>query len=174
MVGWTGGYTVSFATKDAGDGKTVTWSRIATLTGIDVGNYTVAYLHRRRRTSPLDITGAFTAENKVYDGNTDATVATRSWSARLTGDVVTLDGGAAPFDTSGVAPARPSRSGATLGGTDTDNYNLTSVADTTADITAKELTVSVAVADDKVYDGTTDATVAHRRSAWPASCSATM
>jgi hypothetical protein len=50
-------------------------------------------------------------------------------------------------------------SGISIGGADAGNYNLlNTTATTTADITAKDLTV-VATAANKVYDGTTDASV---------------
>ena len=83
----------------------------------------------------LDITGAFTADDKVYDGTTDATVATRSLVGTITGDVVTLVGNAT-FDTKNVGTGKTvTMNGASLSGADAGNYNLTSVADTTADIT---------------------------------------
>ena len=90
-------YVADFDTKNAGNGKAVTVTGVV-LTGADSGNYSVTQpAGLTADISPLDITGAFTAENKVYDGNTDATVATRSLVGTLTGDVVTLDGGAAQF-----------------------------------------------------------------------------
>ncbi len=51
----------------------------------------------RPTSPPKTVTGAFTADNKVYDGTTDATVATRSLVGTITGDVVTLSGGTATF-----------------------------------------------------------------------------
>ncbi len=159
-VGLTGG-TVSFADKDVANGKTVTWTG-ATLAGADKDNYTLAPgpITTTADITPLDITGAFTADDKVYDGNTDATVLTRSLVGTITGYDVALDGGLAQFDTSAVGTGKTvTLLGATLSGADSGNYNLVSVADTTADITAKELTIDGALAENKVYDGSTDATV---------------
>src|SRR5690606_32604096 len=47
----------------------------------------------------------------------------------------------------------------TLTGDDKDNYSLTQPTGLTADITAKALTVTGAVAEDKAYDGTASATL---------------
>ncbi len=80
--------------------------------------------------------------------------------------MVTLDGGTAQFDTSSVGTGKTvTLMGATLGGVDAASYTLSvTPIDTTAAITAKELTISGAVADNKTYDGSTDATVdLHRR-----------
>ena len=70
------GGTATFGTKDVGLGKTVT------LTGASWPAQ-MRQLHaglgrdRRRPTSrAMPITGSFTAGNKVYDGNTSATVLT--------------------------------------------------------------------------------------------------
>jgi hypothetical protein len=43
------------------------------------------------------ITGAFTADNKIYDGNSSATVLTRSLVGAVSGDTVSLIGGTATF-----------------------------------------------------------------------------
>jgi len=139
----TGG-TLSFDDKNVGDDKTVTWVG-ATLIGADASNYTLAVgpISTTADIGALDITGAFTAADKVYDGNTDAAVLTRSLVGTLTGDVVTLDGGLAHFDTSSVGTGKTvTLVGAALAGTDADNYTLTSVADTTADITVRPVTVT--------------------------------
>src|SRR5207244_4151897 len=71
-VNLTGG-TATFADKYVGTGKVVTLTG-ATLSGLDAGNYvldsvttTVANITAKH------ITGSFTADNKVYDGNNSAT-----------------------------------------------------------------------------------------------------
>ena len=49
--------------------------------------------------------------------------------------------------------------GVSLIGDDTDNYTVSQPGGLTADITPLGVTLEGAVADDKVYDGGTDATV---------------
>ena len=84
----------TFDTKDVGTGKTVTMSGLA-LTGADAGNYVLTQPTDDRATSPpatLTVTG-ITANNKVYDGTTDATLDTTGATlvGVVAGDDVTLD-----------------------------------------------------------------------------------
>ena len=110
--------------------------------------------------SAKDITGSFIANNKAYDGTTDATVQNTSLLGVILGDDVTLDGGTASFDTKDVGINKTvTLADAILSGADAGNYNLTSVNTTTASITAKAITGSF-TANNKVYDGTTAASVA--------------
>ena len=106
------------------------------------------------------MTALVTANNKVYDGTTAATIATRSLNGVLGSDNVSLSGGTASFATKTAAPGKTvTVSGLGLSGTDAGNYQLaSSTSTTTADITARSLTVSATGAN-KVYDGTTSATI---------------
>ncbi|WP_373056715.1 YDG domain-containing protein [Zunongwangia sp. H14] len=111
-----------------------------------------------------NITGSFTAGNKVYNGETSATVATRSLTGVLSTDAsnVSLTGGTATFATASAGTGKTvTLTGATLAGTVSGNYNLLSIGTTTADILAKDITGSFTVSN-KVYDGNTSATVATR------------
>src|SRR5207247_1605915 len=107
------------------------------------------------------VTGSITASNKVYDGTTTATIATRSLSGVLGSDVVSLSGGTATFASKTVGAAKTvTATGLSLSGADAGNYQLASTtASTTADITAKTLTVSGVTANNKAYDGNTTATL---------------
>ncbi|HEX7469457.1 MAG TPA: putative Ig domain-containing protein, partial [Verrucomicrobiae bacterium] len=81
-----------------------------------------------------DITGNFTVADKVYDGNTNATVLTRTLNGVLPADTanVSLTGGTASFGTATVGAGKlVTLTGATLTGTAATNYNLTSVGTTT-------------------------------------------
>ncbi|MEZ0240385.1 MAG: PxKF domain-containing protein, partial [Chloroflexota bacterium] len=82
-----------------------------------------------------DVTGAFTAANKVWDNNTTATVVTTTVAGALVGDDVQLTGGTATFATSTVGTWTVTLTGAGLTGSAAGNYNLTSVGTTTATIT---------------------------------------
>jgi hypothetical protein len=109
-----------------GTGKDVT-ANLA-LTGAQAGNYGLS--SRRpppRRHHPTGITGNFTASNKVYDGNASANVTNRTLNGTVTGDTVSLTGGDATFSDKNVGTGKTvTLTGATLGGTDAGNYNLTS------------------------------------------------
>src|SRR4030095_14864373 len=109
--------------------------------------------------TPLGITGSFTADNKVYDGNNSATVLTRSLSGVLAGDLlnVSLSGGTATFANANVANGkRVTLAGATLTGSAAVNYSVTSVSTTTADIAKRALAIT-AMTNTKMYDGNTSA-----------------
>ncbi len=82
-----------------------------------------------------NVTGAFTAANKVWDGTTAASVVTTTVVGALVGDDVELTGGTATFASSTVGTWTVTLTGAGLMGSDAGNYNLTSVETTTATIT---------------------------------------
>ena len=97
----TGG-TATFGTKDVGTGKTVTGTGF-TLGGGDASNYTLGSVP----TATADITakslsGSFTANNKEYDGNRNATVASKSLPGVVSGETVTLNVSNPLFDTKDV------------------------------------------------------------------------
>src|SRR5439155_331374 len=78
---------------------------------------------------------------------------------RVAGDLLTDAYVAASFADKNVGTAKPvSVSGISISGADAANYTFNTTAATTADITARALTVSATGAN-KVYDGTTVATV---------------
>src|SRR5207237_907482 len=109
----------------------------------------------------LTVTGV-TANNKAYDGNTTATLNTSV--AVLNGlvgaDSVTVSGGTGTFADKNVGTGKAvTVSGITLGGTSAGNYTLTQPARLTANITVKTITVTGISANNKVYDGTTAATL---------------
>lgn len=109
----------------------------------------------------VTVTG-FEAQSKVYDGKADAVV--NSTNAKLDGMIEGTDVG---FDKSGLTfkfddknvgtnKTVKNTTPITLTGTDKDNYNLKKpTVELTADITAKPVTVTAAVAD-KTYNGITD------------------
>src|SRR6266542_6096976 len=110
------------------------------------------------------VTGSFTADNKVYDGNNSATILTHTITpADIVGsDVVTLNGGTATFSDKNVANGKiVTGTGFTLGGADAGNYALGTVATTTANITPLHITGSF-TASNKIYDGNNSATVLTR------------
>ncbi len=125
--------------------------------------------------SNINVTASFTnnttlsvvgiiANNKPYDGNTSATLDTSSASLAgvIPGDVVSLDmsGANATFDTKSVGAGKPvSVSGLTVTGPDAGKYTLNQPAGITAAISPASLTVNNVSVENKVYDGTTTATL---------------
>jgi hypothetical protein len=158
------GGTATFSDEDAAEGKTVTLVD-AYLEGDDVGNYLLESVGTTTADiTPKPITGNFTADNKAYDGNADAVVLTRTLPPEdlISGDVVTLVGGTATFSDDDVANGKTvTLAGATLGEADAENYILTGVGTTLANITPKPITGNF-TADNKVYDGDIDADVLTR------------
>src|SRR5215217_3638649 len=86
-----------------------------------------------------ELTGSFTAANKVYDGNRQADISSRDLNGVLEGEQVSLSGGSALFDTKHVVTAKTvTGTGFTLAGDDRGNYQLaSSTLAAKADITAK-------------------------------------
>ncbi len=140
----------------------------------DDTNYTVSYENNRNvgnnakikwvGTSTVEktfaitaktITVSATANNKVYDGTTTA-AGTVTPSGIVNGDNVTVSYSSATFNDKNVGTGKPVTFNITKSGSDAGNYTVATTATTTANITAKTLTVS-ATANNKVYDGTTTA-----------------
>ncbi|WP_216823559.1 YDG domain-containing protein, partial [Niastella vici] len=104
------------------------------------------------------LTVSATGVNKVYDGNTTATVTLSD--NRLSGDVFTdAYTSAAYTDNKNVGTGKPvSVSGISISGVDAGNYTFNTTASTTANITARGINVT-AQADSRVYNGTTSSSV---------------
>jgi len=158
------GGTATFADANKGTGKTVTATGL-TLTGAKAANYTLASVGTTTADiTAKDIAGNFTADNKVYDGNTTANILTRTLTGVLAGDIadVTLTGGTASFATASIGTGKTvTATGMGLSGTKAGNYNLTGIATTTANITGLTITGNF-TAGNKVYDSNTNATVLTR------------
>ena len=108
--------------------------------------------------SPATLTVAAAGVNKAYDGTTAATVALSD--SRVAGDQITDAYTVASFSDKNVGTAKPvSVRGISIGGPDAGNYTLgNTTASTTANITQRPLTIA-AVAQNKIYDGTTTVTI---------------
>jgi len=150
-------YTVSYSSNiKAGTAK-------ITITG--VGSYSYLGLIEAYFTinpKPVTITNVI-ANDKEYDGTTTTTVAgTATINGKIGSDVVTINNGTASFNNKNVGIGKPvTFSGFSLSGTDAGNYTLSSQpASVTANITAKPVTITGRTASNKVYDGTTTATIA--------------
>ncbi len=152
----------TFEDENVGGSKVITASGLLILGGNS--NYKIHY---------VDATGSITAKNltvsgvitnsKEYDGGKTAIVNFDGASPLgvVESDIVALnfESSSASFDDKDVDTDKTvTVSGLTLDGLDADNYSLTQPFLTDGIITTKSLTVT-AVGGDKIYDGTTSATV---------------
>ena len=150
-----------FDTKDVGTNKDVTGS--LSLSGADAGNYTVngSYTAKAEITAK-GLSGSFAASDKEYDGNRNATVASRSLPGVLGLDDVSLVVGSPQFDTKDVGANKDVTGSLSLTGADAGNYTVNSSYTTKAAITAKSVTGSFDAAS-KEYDGSAAAAASNRQ-----------
>ena len=143
--------------KNVDTGKTVTLSE--TYAGTDRNNYTIT----SQGSTTADITAKaitvtnISASDKEYNGNTAATidVSLASFTDLVDGDTVTVSA-TGTFSDKNVDTGKTVTLSETYAGTDRNNYTITSQGSTTADITAKPLTVNAELTSaTKEYDGTT-------------------
>ncbi|WP_174560942.1 YDG domain-containing protein, partial [Acinetobacter bouvetii] len=150
--------TANFSDKNVANGKVVTATGLR-LSGADAGNYVLAStpVTTTANITPATLTATMTAQNKVYDAGTSATVT--YGDDRITGDVVTING-TANFSDKNVANGKVvTATGLRLSGADAGNYVLAStIATNTANITPATLTATM-TAQNKVYDAGTSAIV---------------
>jgi hypothetical protein len=150
--------TATFSDKNVGTGKTVTANNI-TLTGTASGNYsqnTTASALANITVRTLAVT--ISASSKTYDGTTAATV--NYADNRVSGDDVTVSG-TSTFSSKTVATGKTvTATGIAISGTDAANYTHNTTTTTTANISARALSVTI-TATDKVYDRTTTASVTY-------------
>jgi len=170
LSGFVGSETVSVASttgtfdnKDAGTGKTVTVAYTLSdgTNGGLASNYTLAGTTHSADITPKSLTASYSAASKVYDGTTAATVSATSGDI-VTGDAVTIAASGTFADKNVGTGKSVSITGGALSGADAGNYTLAnSTGSASADITPKALAVSGITAANKVYDGTTSATVSY-------------
>jgi filamentous hemagglutinin family protein len=148
----------TFASKNVSNGIGVTATD--TLGGADAGNYVIAQptgLSANITPATLTVSGT-SASNKVYDGTTAATLTGGTLTGLFGSDTVTLTQ-SGTFATKNVGMGIGVTASDTLGGTDAGNYVIAQPTGLSASITPATLTVSGTSASNKVYDGTTAATL---------------
>ena len=149
-VDFTAG-SAAFGDKNVANGKTVTVDGIAA-SGADAGNYTFnTDTTTTANITPLAITGTIVAGNKVYDGNTNASVS-GSLNGAIAGDQVGLVSSGS-FQDKNAGNGKTVDVNGNLSGGDAGNYTLTTNTTTTADITPVVLDLT----GTRTYDGTTGA-----------------
>jgi hypothetical protein len=156
----TSGLPVSFSASGdcsvSGNTVTITGAGSCQITASQAGdsNYNAAIdVPQSFTIAQKTLTVTATADNKVYDGTSDA-VAHLTVSGKIGADDVTASGTATFADKNVGTGKTVSVTGIALGGADAGNYVLTDTTATTADITARAITVT-ATTDTKTYDGTT-------------------
>ena len=157
--------TNAFLDPNVGTGKYISVSNI-TIGGADAEDYvanssTSAYAN----ITPATLTVSATGVNKVYDGNTAATVTLTDHP--LVGGVVDVSYSSASFAGKNVGNNQAvTVNGITLSGADAEDYSVNSNVTTTADITPATLTVG-AIGGSKAYNATTVAPVTLTDNVYP-------
>src|SRR5206468_9427438 len=152
--------SASFADKNVGTAKIVRVSGIP-VSGTDAANYTAnTTASTTANITTRSLTVSATGVSKVYDGTTTATVTLSD--DRASGDSLNTSYASASFADKNAGTGKPvSVSGIAVTGTDASNYTANTTASTTAAITSATVTALI-TADNKIYDGTTAATIASR------------
>ena len=157
--------TAAYDDKNIGIDKNVTFSGFS-LSGDAAKNYTLtaqpASVTADITAKEITIVGATVAATKVYDGTTAAMITnTGAPSENFDGEGLTVKVGTAAYDDKNIGiDKNVTFSGFSLSGDAAKNYTLTAQpADTTASITAKNLTIADLKVSDKQYDGTNAAVI---------------
>ena len=101
-----------------------------------------------------------TGVNKTYDGSVGATLSTSgvTYSGLVSGDSFTVTP-TGTFDNKNIGTGKTVTISSAYSGDDIDNYVITDQSSTTANITARSLTVSGLTASNKAYDASTTASI---------------
>jgi len=162
--------TATFPNKNVGTNKSlVVAADNSALSGTDAANYDLTVgsgFVGEITVAPLTLTG-FGTVTKVYDATVSAPLSNGSvvLSGVISGDTVTANTSAvtATFDDKNVGSGKSlivSNAAIILAGTDAANYSLQTETGLTGTITQAQLTLGgLSVPANKVYDGTTTATV---------------
>ena len=173
LSGFVGSETVTstnsstFNNKNVGTGKTVTVNLITLADGTNGGlaaNYSIS----AGQTTTANVTAkaltvsGITASNKVYDSTTNATTVL-SFSG-LIGSETIINNNSSTFDNKNIGTGKTvTVNSITLvdgsNGGLASNYSISSGQTTTANVSARPLTVSNISASNKSYDGTTAVTL---------------
>jgi hypothetical protein len=147
------GGSASFADKNAGVGKTVSYTGYQ-LGGLDANHFALipSTGTALATITPRMLAVTSTGTSKVYDGTTTTNVTLAD--QRLKGDQLTVSYSSANFVDANVGNAKViGVAGIQLSGTDAANYNTSSTASTAANVTPAPLTVTAANAK-KTYGDT--------------------
>ena len=150
---------------DANVGTDITVTADLILEGEAAKNYTVPErIEGAANITPKYLNVEVSAQDKTYDGNTDAALNARIDMSDVIGNdevILVTDGVTASFDTKNVGTDKTvTLSGRyTLSGAAARNYTVVQPDTLTANITRKELTVENLTVANKFYDGLSTATI---------------
>lgn len=147
--------------EDVGSYEILSGTLTITKGAVDVeSNYDATFVSDYLTITPKALTVAnAVAQSKVYDKTTAAVITGAQLVGVVTGDNVTLENGnVGTFAQATVGNNIPVSINMSISG-DVDNYTFNQPTGLTANITAKPLAVINAVAEDKLYDGTTAAVI---------------
>ena len=157
----TGTYSGVFNNANVGTGKTVTIT--SSYGGADLNNYTITdQASTTADVTAKALTATASASNKVYDASSAATT-TLTLSGFIGTETVTSTN-SSTFNDKNVGTGKTvtvnsiTLADGTNGGL-ASNYSIATGQTTTADVTAKALTVSGITASNKTYDGNTTASL---------------
>jgi hypothetical protein len=151
------GQTGAFSDKNVFNGKTVTVTNTALADGIGglASNYSLTQpVVAVANITAKDLTvSGITAKNKVYDGGITSTLTTSTQllTGLVIGDTVTV-ATTGTFTDKNVANGKTVTLASVSSGTDAGNYNITYQINSTADITAKAITVTGMVGTNRAPD----------------------
>ncbi|VUZ23164.1 Uncharacterised protein [uncultured Comamonas sp.] len=140
---------VTSATLDSKNAGNRTATVAYGLSGNDAGNYTVAdTTHSVTIDQKVLTVSGITADNKTYDGGTDATVHVDGvvLNGLVEGDKLNVSA-SGEFGTRNAGTGKTVHLTSSYSGDDVDNYAITGQATTTADIGRKALTITASDAD---------------------------
>ncbi|MDO9570753.1 MAG: MBG domain-containing protein [Hydrogenophaga sp.] len=141
-----GTLTQAFASKDVmgpGGSTLVADGPYSVNDGNGGNNYTVTVNTAAGTITPAALVGSITADDKLYDGNNAAVIASRTLATVFAGDSVIYTGGTAQFNDPNAGNNKTvTGTGLSLAGADAGNYTVNSTANTTADITPAPLVVT--------------------------------
>ncbi|PTR32557.1 filamentous hemagglutinin family protein [Luteibacter sp. OK325] len=147
--------TATFDNKNVGQNKPISIAGI-TASGADAGNYTWnATASAVANVTALAISGSILADDRVYD-QTTGVVTHGSLIGVLAGDNLVYTSTTGSFGDKNVDSNKTVTVSGVVGGTDLNNYIVTSNTATTASITPATIVVTT-TAPNKVYDGNTSA-----------------
>jgi LPXTG-motif cell wall-anchored protein len=154
-IGGTGTGAVTYFSNDTSI-LTVTSSGVvtissagkATITATKAGdsNYNdISVTTKEITVNPINLNATITPNNKLYDGNTDATIKGEIiYNGIISGDEVSITGGTLKFTNKDAGTGKTvTASGYTLAGAKKSNYTLIQPSCTTADINKATLNVSI-------------------------------
>ncbi len=124
--------------------------------GTGLGNYSINYVAGHLTVNKNILSASITAGDKAFDGTTAATLTGCTPIGILNSDVVQCSATNGTFDNKNVGANRVVTANVSFTGA-VDNYDFATTATTTANITARPITVT-AQPNAKVYDHTTVAT----------------